>query len=325
MLAKLPECGRGQSEDLLERPAEVEWILKPQIVAYLLDKSLSTLQAFGGLSHLQLQQVLIWALAVESLEESAHIGFIHLADLGHFVQGLDPQAVVQDELSAGLICGECPRATRLLHSPRLGDFEHHQFDQCRAYARPVSAWAGPVDNQIIKDAQRNVGRSRLHDCPGGQAMFTEEAMGVPAREVNKILDHWIVRIRGNDVSDLGTIREDRARRQGDGLIPDRQCSFASGDKLDGIKWEILAVDPVAGLAMLAAAANDSERPGGMPTGVEVKSLGLEHLAREEVRHSPGNLDPMHHKSIIAMCAATFGICAITFNIVINRGRFVKSI
>ena len=73
---------------------------------HLLHQGTGLLQAFGGVVHLEPDQILIWALVVMASEQAAQIGVVDMALGGDLFQRPQPQAMILDMLAALLEGGK---------------------------------------------------------------------------------------------------------------------------------------------------------------------------------------------------------------------------
>ena len=274
----------------------MEGIFEAEFIGRFFDKALISLKASRRFRHLELKQILVGTLAVEPLEKPAQVGFVHTTGFGNLIQGTKSQAVLSDELPAGLVCRESACVERCFRGSRFSGSEHDQLDQGRTYPRPVAPCVDPGCNQVIEKVQDNVGRSDLCDGSGGQTEVTKEPMSLSTGEVHEVFDERIARLSGNVMRDSRTIGEDRSGRERDGSVPDRQETFASRDEFQGMEGKIRPIDLVVGSAMLETATNDNKRLTTVVIRVQIEPVGLEHLVREEVRHASGELDFAHHRN-----------------------------
>ena len=110
----------------------MEGVGETDLFGNLFDQRASLPERVGGQIHFQVMQVLVGALMVVTLEQTAKISLVHMTFSRDLLQGFEPLAVLLNVLTTMLVGAECQRPGAFQRSARILDFQGDTFEKSGA-------------------------------------------------------------------------------------------------------------------------------------------------------------------------------------------------
>ena len=155
----------------------MEGIAETQFIGDLFNEFTFVMETSRGYGHLQLHEILIGALVVESFEEPTEIGLVHVTSLGDILERLELEVVFTNEFTTRLVRGKGRRLRGRFGQCGFGDLQDQQLDQGRrrSAGRIGYRWT-PLVTRSSKTRKIASGEATWTTVPGDEIVSAQQRL-----------------------------------------------------------------------------------------------------------------------------------------------------